>query len=74
MRFEKSDALCAGIGHGIEVEMPPVVCLVVLLRMLIGGIGTDSPVPCGGAWLASATIGQAAKINEVSQGKMGARS
>jgi hypothetical protein len=42
--------------------------------MLIGGIGTDSPVPCGGAWLASANIGQAAKIVEGFQGKMMAKS
>ncbi len=35
-----------------------VFCWYALL--CIGGIGADSPVPCGGAWLASATIGQAA--------------
>jgi hypothetical protein len=74
VRFEICDELGAGIGHGIVVEMPPVVSLVGLLRMLIGGIGTDSPVPCGGAWLASANIGQAAKIVEGFQGKMMAKS
>jgi hypothetical protein len=41
---------------------------------LIGGIGTDSPVPCGGAWLASATIGQAAKIMYLVQGRNRAKS